>query len=71
MDGDIDYSKYSAEDLNEALARIDKQRFPVRLAHPSHRGRTHPSQQRLQRDRYPTGRAITNRDAKAILPPNA
>jgi hypothetical protein len=32
MDGDIDYSKYSAEDLNEALARIDKQRFPVNYA---------------------------------------
>lgn len=32
MDGDINYSKYSAEDLNEALARIDRQRFPLNYA---------------------------------------
>lgn len=32
MDGDIDYSKYSDDDLNEALRRIDKQRYPKNYA---------------------------------------
>ncbi len=32
MDGEIDYSKYSRDDLNEALGRIDKQRYPQNYA---------------------------------------
>jgi hypothetical protein len=32
MDGDIDYSKYSASELQEAMARIDKQRYPINYA---------------------------------------
>lgn len=29
MDGDIDYSRYSRADLEEAIARIDRSRFPI------------------------------------------
>jgi len=32
MDGDIDYSKYSRDELNEALSRIDKRRYPRNYA---------------------------------------
>ena len=32
MDGEIDYSKYTREDLDEALGRIDKLSFPKNYA---------------------------------------
>jgi hypothetical protein len=42
MDGEIDYSKYTTDELNESLSRIDKQRYPRNYAKLIEEIRTRP-----------------------------